>query len=84
MNEIEFLRKMAAAAEREPIPDVDVARKVISELTAYEPEVYRPFAWIAGLATAAALPIVFLAVHALSVLNDPFLQIFMMFGWVPL
>jgi len=84
MNELEMLQRLAAAAKRQKIPELDVSRRVLAVLSSQEPETDRSWAWIAGLASAAALPVTFLAVHALDFLTDPLVQVLADFKWVTL
>ncbi len=85
MNDLEILTKLSAAAKREKIPDLDVSRQVVVIVSTQEPESDdRSWAWIAGLAATAALPVAFLAFQALDFLADPLVQVLADFKWVTL
>ncbi len=80
MNELELLRKLGCAAARESVPHVDVTRGTMAEVVERQIGVERPFAWIAGLAAAGAVPVVILAIHVWNDWTDPLLLIFDTFG----
>ncbi len=72
MNELEILRKLAAAAEREKPPEVSVASGVIAALNSAQGEqIDRPLIWIAGLASAVALTACILAIQSFDLWLDP-------------
>lgn len=84
MNETDFLRKLGCAAKRESVPHVDVSTRVIAEVMEKEDGPDRPFAWIAGLATAGAVPVVIVAVQVWRDWTDPLMLIFDTFGGLTL
>lgn len=84
MKEVEILKKLASAAYREKAPEVDVVPRVLAALASEEDELYRPFAWIAGLSSAAALPVLVLGVFAFEWLTDPVLSAFWAIKWAML
>lgn len=84
MNEIEFLRKLGCAAVRESVPHVDVSGRVMAALTERENGPDRPFAWIAGLAAAGAIPVIITAVQVWNDWTDPLMLIFDTFGGLTL
>ncbi len=84
MNEVEILRKLAAAAARERVPGVDVVGEVIRTIGVTGDDVYRPLAWVAGFSLAAALPMVVLAYNNLEALTDPLQEMFFAFAWMTL
>ena len=53
MNELELLKKLGSAAQREEVPDVDVSHRVLSALAAAEDDLSPSLAWIAGVSFAA-------------------------------
>ena len=72
MNELEILGKLAAAANREPTPEVSVSREVIAAINAAQGEQDDlPLIWIASLASAAALTACVLAVQSFDLWLDP-------------
>jgi hypothetical protein len=72
MNELEILRKLAAAANREQTPEVSVSRQVIEAINiAQDEQDDRPLIWIASLASAAALIACILAAQSFDVWLDP-------------
>ncbi len=72
MNELEILRKLAAAANRERAPQVSVSRKVIAAINvAQDEQDDRPLIWIAALASLAAVTACVLAVESFDVWLDP-------------
>jgi hypothetical protein len=84
MNEQELLRKLAAAAHREAVPVPDVRRSVAEELSARDEEAIGPFGWIAGLSSAAAIPLVVTAISLMDRITDPLLGILYPFKWAML
>jgi hypothetical protein len=82
MNEVEILRKLAAAADKEKIPAVDVSRRVIAQLSAQEDDVSESWIWIAALSSAAALLVGVLAYQALDVWTDPLQAVFYNLRWI--
>lgn len=86
MNELDILRKLAAAADREQAPEVSVSSEVIAAISAAQDEQNdRPLMWIAGLASAAALTACVLAVQSFDLWLDPSLiAAFSLAGWVTL
>jgi hypothetical protein len=84
MNETELIRKLAIAARSEELPPVDVTRSVLSELMARQDESWNPLVWVAGFASAVALPVGVLAFYVLDGWTDPMLNVFFSFRWVML
>jgi hypothetical protein len=84
MNEIEFLRKLGCTATRESVPHVDVSARVMAAVMEKEHGEDRPFAWIAGLAAAGAIPVAIMAVRIWNDWSDPLIQIFDIFGGLTL
>lgn len=85
MNELEILRKLAAVAEREQVPEVDVRAAIIAAINAQDEQEDRPLFWIAGFASAAALTACLLAVQSFDLWLDPALiSVFSIAGWVTL
>jgi hypothetical protein len=82
MNHVEIVRKLAAAAEKERIPEVDVSRSVLASLHTQEEDLARPLAWVAVLSVLAAPAAVFLAFEALEAWNDPLRILFSSFTWM--
>jgi hypothetical protein len=82
MNHVEIVRKLAAAAEKEQIPEVDVSRSVLARLHTQEEDLARPLAWIAAVSVLAAPAAVFLAFEALEAWNDPLRILFSSFTWM--
>lgn len=72
MNELDIIRKLAAAANRERTPEVSVSREVIAAIdVAQDEQNDRPLIWIAALASVAALTACILAVQSFDVWLDP-------------
>lgn len=72
MNELDIIRKLAAAANRERAPEVSVSREVIAAINVAQDEQNdRPLIWIAALASVAALTACILAVQSFDVWLDP-------------
>ena len=82
MNHVEIVRKLAAAAEKERIPEVDVSRSVLASLHTQEEDLARPLAWIAAVSVLAAPAAVFLAFEAVEAWNDPLRILFSSFTWM--
>ncbi|MBI5252460.1 MAG: hypothetical protein HY912_23445 [Desulfomonile tiedjei] len=85
MKELEILKKLAAAANREQAPEVSVSAGIIAVINARDEQADRPLMWIAGLASAAALTVGVLAVQTFDLWLDPALiSAFSLAGWVTL
>ncbi len=84
MTELEILKKLASAARREDVPQVDVCQRVLASLGTPEDELNRCLAWIAGLSAAAAVPAAIVAFQALEVMSDPLRELFSAFGGIVL
>jgi len=80
MNEMELLRKLAVAGQRERFPAVDVSRKMAALVNAPSEEWDSSLAWIAVLSLAAALPAVIVAVYVLDAWTDPLHDLFFNLG----
>ena len=81
MNEVDFLKKLAAAAQKEDVPELDVTRSVLAALREREQEPDTAMAWIAGLSSAAAIPAAIFGFFALQSLMDPAVSIFWVIRW---
>ena len=81
-----FLSKLASQARLEMAPEIDVADQVmriiasdrIKIVTTYE----RPFMWMAGLSTAAAIAIGTLAIYGYYAWNNPLFEMSETIAWV--
>ncbi|HTY23791.1 MAG TPA: hypothetical protein VMC85_11705 [Desulfomonilaceae bacterium] len=82
MNELEILKKLAAAAAREEVPQVRVGSRPIEIPTAAEDDFSRPLVWIAGFASAMALPAIIFAVYTLDSWTDPLLGVIDGLNWI--
>ncbi|MEJ2717525.1 MAG: hypothetical protein P8182_10355 [Deltaproteobacteria bacterium] len=80
MNELELLKKLGSAAQREDVPEVDVSRKVLSAVTAPQDDWSPSLAWIAGASFAAAVIVASIAFYDLAVWMDPLRDLFFSFG----
>jgi hypothetical protein len=84
MNELDLLKKLSVAAEREDVPQPDVSRRVLAVLREKEEDSFKPLAWVAVLSSAAAIPLAIAALYALETITDPLLNVFYPLRWVML
>jgi hypothetical protein len=82
MDELELIKKMALAADKESVPQVDVSSRVVASIADKEAPDYGPLAWIAGLSATAAVPAAFIAAHSLDMLRDPMVGVLTALKWV--
>jgi hypothetical protein len=80
MNELELLKKLGSAAQREDVPEVDVSRRVLSALTAPEDDLSPSLAWIAGVSFAVSVIVAAIAFYDVAVWMDPLRDMFFSFG----
>ena len=79
MNELEFLKKLGSAAQREGVPEVDVSRRVLSALAAPD-ELSSSLAWVAGVSFAVSVIVAAIAFYDAAVWMDPLRDMFFSFG----
>ena len=79
MNEIELLKKLGSAAQREDVPEVDVSRRVLSSLAAPD-DVSSPLMWIAGVSFAVSVVVAAIALYDAAAWMDPLRDLFFTFG----
>jgi hypothetical protein len=86
MRNEERFKILAARARGEKPPDVDVADRVITILTAEQDRLdritERPFMWVAVFSSAAAIPAAVLAIVAYYTWVDPLFEISQAIAWV--
>jgi hypothetical protein len=80
MNELELLKKLGSAAQREEVPEVDVSRRVLAALAAPEDDLSRSLAWIAGVSFAVSVIVAVIAFYDAASWMDPLRDIFFSFG----
>jgi hypothetical protein len=79
MNELELLKKLGSAAQREEVPEVDVSRRVLSSLAAPD-DLSSPLAWIAGVSFAVSVIVATIAFYDVAVWMDPLRDLFFSLG----
>ncbi|MGQ9730750.1 MAG: hypothetical protein ACUVX8_05685 [Candidatus Zipacnadales bacterium] len=78
------LQEWAAVVQQERIPQPVVAARVITRLrhiSRYPANDFRPFAWVAGVGIAIAVPLAFAALLVWQLWNDPLVVAFMEPSW---
>ena len=84
MNEVEILRRLAAAASRETTPPVDVRRRVMAALGRAEDDVSRPLVWVAIASGALAAPVAALAFLTFDTWESPVVELMWLLNWMSL
>lgn len=79
MNELELLKKLGSAAQREDVPKVDVSRRVRLTLAAPD-DVSSPLAWIAGVSFAVSVIVAAIAFYDAAAWIDPLRDLFFSLG----
>lgn len=86
MDTEKLIRGLAKKAAMEVTPDVDVTYQVLARLrSGYSQAVWqdeKPFMWLAGISTAAALSLAALAFMAYYLSLDPLNEISQTIAWV--
>jgi hypothetical protein len=84
MNEHELLDRLARAARRESVPEVEVTARVLRSLAAPAPRPDRVFLWMAAGSAAAAAASAIFAFPELQAWADPLAQLVLnLHGIVP-
>ena len=82
MNELEILKRLWISAQKEPVPELHVAPKVLAALNAEPYDDNQIWAWIAGFSAAAALVVGVMAYQTLDLLSDPLQGLVSNFTWI--
>lgn len=81
MNELEILKKLGSAAQREEVPEVDVSRRVLAAaLAAPEDDLSPSLAWVAGVSFAVSVIVAAIAFYDVAAWMDPLRAMFFSLG----